>query len=148
MRAWLLATALLVVLTGCADVDTDSGSPAPNGPAAGQAQGDTGRCVVPNDAYPFAVTDKLKPPAARLQRPLGARGKDGLVFMAANVLAADGSEVSKGAVWVAKDDKGTGLAALSASAKEASDLPDAADEYKVSESDPAVAKAKQCSVSG
>lgn len=147
MRAWLLPTALLLVLTGCADVNTDSGQPAPGSPAAGAAGSATG-CVVPSDALPAAITLKLKPPAAHLQRPLAAKGPQGLLFLAANVLAADGSPISKGAVWVAKDDQGTGLAALSDEATSASDLPDAATTYHVSATDPAVAKARACSVSG
>ena len=148
MRGWLLPTALLLVLSGCADVDTNDGAPAPaNGNQPGAAGGGTG-CVVPSDAYPGAITLKLKPPAAHLQRPLGAKNGDGLVFLAADVTTADGTSQAKGAVWVAKDDKGTDVAALTDEAKQASDLPDAATTYKVSASDPAVAKAKACSVSG
>ena len=144
MRAWLLPTALLLVLSGCADVNTSSGQAAPGGGSSPS----TSSCVVPSDALPSAITLKLKPPAAHLQRPLAAKGKDGLLFLAANVLAADGSPIAKGAVWVAKDDQGSGLAALTDEAKAASDLPDAASQYKLSADDPAVAKARACSVSG
>ena len=149
MRGWLLPTALLLVLSGCADVDTNNGSPAPaNANGNGAAPGGGNGCVVPSDAYPGAITLKLKPPAAHLQRPLGARNGAGLVFLAADVTAADGTSQAKGAVWVAKDDAGTDVAALTDEAKQTSDLPDAATTSKVSATDPAVAKAKACSVSG
>jgi hypothetical protein len=144
MRAWLLPSALLLVLSGCADVDTNSGSPAPANNAGASPSG----CVVPSDAFPGSVTLKLKPPAAHLQRPLAAKNSAGLVFMAADVTAADGTSRTKGAVWVAKDAQGTGVAALTDNAKQESSLPDAAAVYKVSATDPAVAKAKACSVSG
>ena len=145
MRTWLLPAVLLLALSGCADVNTSSdGAAAGSSPAAGSVTG----CVVPSDAYPGEITLKLKPPAAHLQRPLGVKNADGLVFIAANVTKADGTVVTKGAVWVAKDTQGTGLAALTDDAKQNSTLPDAATLYHVSASDPAVAKAKACSVSG
>ena len=145
MRTWLLPALLLLVLSGCADVKTSGdGTAAGSSPTAGSATG----CVVPSDAYPGAITVKLKPPAAHLQRPLAAKNADGLVFLAADVTTVDGTSRAKGAVWVAKDLAGTDVAALTDDAKEASDLPDAATTFKVSASDPAVAKAKACSVSG
>jgi hypothetical protein len=144
MRAWLLPTALLLVLSGCADVDTNNGAPAP----ANQAGGSPSGCIVPSDAYPGAVTLKLKPPAAHVQRPLAAKNADGLVFLAADITTVDGTSRTKGAVWVAKDDQGTDVAAVTDNAKQESSLPDAATVYKVSADDPAVAKAKACSVSG
>jgi hypothetical protein len=122
MRAWQLPTALVLVLSGCADVNTSSGQAAPGGGSSPS----TSSCVVPSDALPAAVTLKLKPPAAHLQRPLAAKGPEGLLFLAANVLTADGTVRSKGAVWVAKDDQGNGLAALTDEAKRDSSLPDAA----------------------
>ena len=140
MRSWLLPAAMLMVLTGCADVDTDS-----SGPDGGTA---ADRCEPPPpDVYPFAITDALKPPAARLQRPLIATDK-GLVYLAADILAADGSVQAKGAVWVAKDVNGTGLAALSDSARAASNLPDGRETYKVSPEDKAAKKAQACSAGG
>jgi len=144
MQKWLLPGVLLLVLSGCANVDTNSGGPAPASPAAGGAD----RCVVPSDAFPGAITIALKPPAAHLQRPLGVKSSGGLVFLAADVTTADGTSQAKGAVWVAKDAQGTGVAALTDDAKRDSSLPDAATLYKVSASDPAVAKAKACSASG
>jgi len=144
MRTWLLPALLLLVLSGCADVKTSGdGTAAGSSPTAGSATG----CVVPSDAYPGAITVKLKPPAAHLQRPLGVKNAGGLVFLAADVTTMDGTPQAKGAVWVAKDIQGTGAAALTDDAKQASSLPDAAALYKVSASDPAVAKAKACSAS-
>src|SRR3954447_12290284 len=147
MRAWLLPTTMLLVLSGCANVDTNNGSPAPAN-QANKPAGAAGGCVVPSDAFPGSVTLALTPPAAHLQRPLGAKNSAGLVFMAADITTVDGTSRAKGAVWVAKDDKGTGVAALTDSAKQESSLPDAATIYKVSATDPAVAKAKACSTSG
>jgi hypothetical protein len=148
MRGWLLPTALLLVLSGCADVDTNDGAPAPAGGAAGATAGGRSDCVVPSDGYPGTITLKLKPPAAHLQRPLAAKNAAGLYFLAADVTTVDGTSRTKGAVWVAKDDRGTDVAALTDNAKQESDLPDAVATYKVSATDPAVAKAKACSISG
>ena len=137
MRSWLLPAALLLVLTGCADVDNGSSG------AGGDSAAD--RCEPPPpDVYPFAITAALKPPAVRLQRPLIATDK-GVVYLAADILGADGSVQAKGALWVAKDVNGTGLAALSDSAKAASNLPDGAQTYKVSPDDKAAKKAQACS---
>ena len=140
MRSWLLPAAMLMVLTGCADVDTDS-----SGPDTGNA-GD--RCEPPPpDVYPFAITAALKPPAARLQRPLIATD-NGVVYLAADILGADGAVQTKGALWVAKDVNGTGLAALSDAARAASNLPDGRTTYKVSPEDKAAKKAQACSAGG
>ena len=79
---------------------------------------------------------------------VAAKNGAGLVFLAADVTTVDGTSRAKGAVWVAKDDKGTGVAALTDSAKQESSLPDATTVYKVSANDPAAAKAKACSLSG
>jgi hypothetical protein len=145
MRTWLLPTVVLLVLSGCADVSTSDSSGSTVGSSDLPAAGSAGGCVVPSDAYPGAITLKLKPPAAHLQRPLGVKNAAGLVFLAAEVTTMAGSPQAKGAVWVAKDLNGTGVAALTDEAKAASDLPDAATLYRVSASDPAVAKARACS---
>jgi hypothetical protein len=137
MRSWLLPAALVLLLTGCADVGSDSPGP--------DAQSAADRCEPPPpDVYPFAITDALKPPAVRLQRPLIATD-NGVVYLAADILGADGSVQAKGALWVAKDVNGTGLAALSDSAKAASNLPDGRETYKVSPDDKAAKKAQACS---
>ena len=138
MRVWLVPAVLLSLLvSGCADVDTDDASPAGASPTAAV------RCEPAPDQMAFAVTYALTWPTAKLRRPFIVEA-DGAVLLAADTLTVKGEPRQKGAVWIAADRAGKDLSSLNAIARTESGLPDGRGKFEVKEDDPLVAQAQAC----
>ncbi|MCA1710540.1 MAG: hypothetical protein LC789_02425 [Actinobacteria bacterium] len=134
-------------LVACANVDTD-----PAGGSAGDPAGDSAlapstavvRCVPPPDTLPFAVIAALRAPAKSLRRPFSVT-YGSKVLLGADVIDSAGAVISEGAVWVAEDTTGKGLASVNPVAAAASTLPAAS---APGADDPAVRQAAQCAKTG
>ena len=139
MRVWLVPAVLLpLVLSGCADVDTDDASP------AGASPSPTVRCEPAPDELAFAVTYALTWPTAKLRRPFVVQAPGGAVLLAADTLTVKNEPRQKGAVWIAADRAGKDLSSLNAIARTESGLPDGRKTFEVKEDDPLVATAQAC----
>jgi hypothetical protein len=126
-------------LTGCADVGskdkpTVTSDSSPTRP----------RCIPPPDALAFMIIAKMKEPTITLRRPFSVQ-QDGLYVIGADVITKAGATVQDGAVWVAQDLKGAGLASVNKPAKDLTTLPAAS---KPSADDPVVAEAAKCPKTG
>src|SRR5688500_13377151 len=112
MRGWLLPPVLALLVSGCADVgDTALPVPSPSTQAV---------CRPAPDPLAFEITYRLHPAGRKLQRPFMVV-EGGRVFVAANTHEANGTLRKKGAVWIAKDEKGDQLSALNDIARAESD---------------------------
>ena len=136
-RFTLLAAALVLLVSGCADVET----PPPAAAASPSPQG--ARCEPAPDDLAFQVTYRLLPTRRKLQRPFMVV-EGGRVFLGAHVLNGDGTLRQKGGVWIAKNQQGDQLSALNEVARTESDLPDGRPTFPGAETSPAVAQVITC----